>query len=71
MSELGHTTGDGEDDLTYQDKLNNAYEDMISKGFSPEEAAAAIGTDHLITSTQYDDEINRGDINRLFTGRAG
>lgn len=71
MSEVFHTRGDGEGEQTYQDQLREAYEDMIREGFSPAEAAAAIGTDHLITSTQYDEEIQRGDINQLFTGRAG
>lgn len=71
MLELGHTIGDGDGDQSYQDRLKDAYQDMISQGFSPEEAAAAIGTDHLITSTQYDEEIHRGVINQLFTGRAG
>lgn len=71
MSEVFHTRSDGDGEQSYQDLLIEAYQDMIREGFSPAEAAADIGTDHLITSTQYDDEINRGDINRLFTGRAG
>lgn len=44
---------------------------MLSRGFPPDEAAAAIGTDYLITSTQYDEATARGCINQLFTGRAG
>ncbi len=71
MSEVFHTRGDGDGEQSYQDLLIEAYQDMIREGFSPAEAAAAIGTDHLITSTQYDEEINRGGINQLFTGRAG